>query len=300
MLNPIEYLKNPRLILLGILTKTVKIYPDKFFIKCQYRLVTGKKLNLLKPQTFNEKIQWLKLYDRKPEYTKLVDKITAKEYVANVIGVKYIIPNIGIWDKFEDINFDELPNQFVLKTNNSGGSGGVIICNDKTKIDIEVIKQKINHILKKNAYYGTREFPYKNIKPRILIEKYLLDESETELKDYKFFCFNGIVKFIQVDFNRFTKHQRNIYNTEWELLNLEIKFPNNKDSIISKPEKLDTMIAIASKLSHGMKHVRVDLYYVNNQVYFGEITFYHGSGMEQFIPESWNYVFGNHIGVLSK
>ena len=297
MLRIRNYIDNPKLILLGLLKKTARLYPDKFYIKAYYRLVMGSKLNLKEPKTFNEKLQWLKLYDRNPEYIQMVDKIAVKKYVANIIGEEYIIPTLGIWDKFEDIDFDKLPNQFVLKTNHSGGSSGIVICKDKKTLDIEAARKKLNKSLRTNYFYKTREWPYKEIKPRILAETYLEDESKSELKDYKFFCFNGEPKIIQVDFHRFEDHTRNIYDIDWKLLDLKIKLKNDPNFIINKPVQLNKMLEFASLLSKNIPHVRVDFYYANGKIFFGELTFYHGSGTENFIPNSWNYKLGHWIGL---
>ena len=295
MLKIRNYIDNPKLILLGLLQKTARLYPDTFYVKAHYRLVMGSKLNLKEPITFNEKLQWLKLYDRNPKYIQMVDKIAVKKYVADIIGEEYIIPTLGIWDKFEDIDFNKLPNQFVLKTNHSGGSNGVVICKDKSTLDIEAARKELNKSLRTNYFYKTREWPYKKIKPRILAETYLEDESKSELKDYKFFCFNGEPKIIQVDFHRFEDHTRNIYDIDWKLLDLKIKIKNNPNFIINKPVQLNKMLEFASLLSKNIPHVRVDFYYANGKIFFGELTFYHGSGTENFIPSNWNYKLGNWI-----
>jgi hypothetical protein len=292
MLRIRNYINNPKLILLGLLKKTARLYPDKFYLKAYYRLEMGSKLNLKEPKTFNEKLQWLKLYDRNPEYIQMVDKIAVKKYVANIIGEEYIIPTLGIWDTFEDIDFDKLPNQFVLKTNHSGGSNGVVICKDKSTLNIEAARRKLNKSLRTNYFYKTREWPYKKIKPCILAEKYLEDESGLELKDYKFFCFNGEPKIIQVDFHRFEDHTRNIYDIDWKLLDLKIKFKNDPNFIINKPLELNKMLEFASILSKNIPHLRVDFYYANGKIFLGELTFYHGSGTENFIPNNWNYKLG--------
>jgi len=292
-MNILIYIKNPKLLFLGILRRFAWIFNDEFYVKAYYRLIMGEKLNLENPQTFNEKLQWLKLYDRKPEYTQMVDKVAAKEYVAKIIGEEHIIPTLGIWDKFEDINFDKLPNQFVLKT--SHDSGGVVICKDKSKFNIENAKFKLRKHLKKKSFYLTREWPYKHVVPRILAEKYLVDESGVELKDYKIFTFDGVPKLIQVDFCRFKDHKRNVFTVDWEFLNITIKYPNNPDYRILKPNQLDNILKVAAILSKGIPHVRVDFYCFKEKYYFGELTFYHGGGMEKFTPEKWDYTLGNWI-----
>lgn len=269
------------------------IKDDATFLKIKYRLKVGKKLDLNNPQSYNEKLQWLKVNYRRPEYTTMVDKYQAKEYVAEIIGKEYIIPTLGVWDRFEEINFEELPDQFVLKCTHD--SGGLIICKDKSKLDLEAAKKKINKSLKMNFYLEGREYPYKNVIPRIIAEKYMVDESGVELKDYKIFCFNGKAKCIQLDFGRYSTHQRNMYSVDWKPLGFSLCYPSDYSKVFEKPKNLEHMIEIAEKLSTGIPHVRVDLYNINGQIYFGELTFFHGSGFEKFDPEEWNYKFGDWL-----
>lgn len=266
---------------------------DKKYLKLLYWDKFGKNLNLTNPQTFNEKIQWLKLYDRNPYYSKLVDKYEVKKIVSDKIGEEYVIPTLGVWDDFNQINFDELPNQFVLKCTHD--SGGIVIVKDKTVFNKKCAKEKIDKCLNRNFYYPGREWPYKNVKPRIIAEPYLTDETNTDLKDYKIFTFNGIPKFIQVDFDRFTNHKRNLYSTDWEFLNAEIEYKSNENYIIPKPEKLDEMLELSKKLSSGMCHARIDFYYVNGKILFGEITLYHGSGLERISPSSFEKKISSFI-----
>lgn len=293
MKNIKRVFKDPRLILIFILSRYCHWMNDELYLKILYFLRMGKMLHLNPPVTYNEKLQWLKLHDRHPEYTQMVDKAMAKEYAAGIIGNEYIIPTLGVWDKFEDIDFDTLPNQFVLKCTHD--SGGLVLCKDKQSLDIVMAKKKINASLRKNYFYGTREYPYKNVKPCILAEKYMIDESGIELKDYKIFCFNGEPRFIEVDFERFIKHKRNIYTVDWALMDLEIKYPSDRKKIVSKPSQLKTMLNIASKLSKGLPHVRVDLYVVYDKVYFGELTFFHESGMAGFKPKEWESIIGEWL-----
>lgn len=269
--------------------------PDKVFVPFFYRVSTGKKLNMRNPKTFNEKIQWLKVNDHNPIYTILVDKYNVREYVKNVVGEKYLIPLIGHWEKIEDIDFDILPNQFVLKCNHD--SGGIIICNDKRNLDIVSAKKRLNNCMKLNHYYLSREWAYKDVKPQIIAEKYMIDDKLQELMDYKFFCFDGEPKIIQVDFDRFTNHKRNLYTLEWRLLDMTIKYPNNPYKNIQQPEKLNEMIEIARKLSCGLPEVRVDLYYVNGEIYFGEMTLYHGGGIEKFGSDKQAEEMGSWINI---
>lgn len=268
---------------------------DKAYLKVRYWVVLGEKLNLKNPQNYNEKIQWLKLYDRNSDYVSYVDKYEVKKLVSDIIGDKYIIKTYGCWESVNEIDFSSLPNQFVLKTTHD--SGGVIICKDKEELDTEAAKNFLKVHLKTKFYKKGREWVYKGVKPRIIAEEYKVDESGCELKDYKIFCFNGEPKIIQVDFDRFVNHRRNIYDTNWNVLDVEIEYPSDKKHIIEKPEKLDEMLEIAKKLSKGIKHVRVDLYCSGKEIYFGELTFYHGSGIEQFRPKEFNIQMGKWIDI---
>lgn len=268
---------------------------DKTYLSIAYRIRMGKKLNLESPETFNEKLQWLKLYNRNPKYTDMVDKYKAKEYVSKMIGTEYVIPTIGVWDKFEDIDFDSLPNQFVLKCTHD--SGGLVICRDKQKLDISAVKRKINKSLKHNFYYAQREWPYKNVKPRIIAEQYMEDKEDKELRDYKFFCFDGRVKALFVATDRGNKYEETKFDFfDEEFNHLEIKNGHpNANKVPHKPKQFNLMKDLAKKLSKGIPQVRVDFYEVNGQVYFGEMTFFNFSGMTPFEPEEWDYKFGSWI-----
>lgn len=272
--------------------KLLKLLPDYIFLQIKYRYKFNKKLDLKKPQTFNEKLQWLKLYDRNPEYTKMVDKYEAKKYVANIIGEEYIIPTLGVYDKFEDINFATLPNQFVIKCTHD--SGGLIICKDKTKLNIKEARKKINKSLKRNYFYTGREWPYKNVKPRIIAEQYMVDESGTELKDYKFFCFNGEPKLLFVAKDRPYATKFNYYDMDFKKLPFKQHYKNFND-YIEKPKGFEKMIELSRKLSKDIPHVRVDFYDINGKVYFGELTFYHLSGFEKFEPNEWDKKLGDML-----
>ncbi len=225
--------------------------------------------------------------------TKMVDKYEVKHYVADKIGEEYIIPTLGVWDSFEDIDFEKLPNQFVLKTTHD--SGGVIIVRDKSKLDRKEAREKLIRSIKHDFYQTSKEWPYKHVVRRIIAEKYMVDESGYELKDYKIFCFNGLPKLIQVDFGRFSEHKRNIYSTDWEYLGFSSLYPTDPNIKIRRPKKLDSMLNIAKKLSKGMPHVRIDLYLIYDQIYFGELTFYHESGFGKFKPEKWDTILGEWI-----
>ncbi len=271
--------------------------PDRPYLEICYKIHIGKKLNLKNPKSFNEKLQWLKLYDRKPEYTKMVDKYEVKKYVADRIGEEYIIPTIGVWDKVEDIDFDKLPDQFVLKCTHD--SGGLIICKDKSKLDIEEAKKKLKHFYNRKYFYLHREWPYKNVKPRIIAEKFMVDESGTELKDYKFFCFNGEPKALYIATDRGIDTRFDFYDMEFH----HMDFTNghkNSDKSIKKPAGFDEMVKLSKILSKSMPHVRIDFYDINGKVYFGEITFYHMSGFAPFKPEKYDKMFGEWINLPQK
>ncbi len=275
-----------------LIYKILKIVPDKIFLKIKYRLKTGRKLNLKNPQTYNEKLQWLKLYDRKDIYTTLVDKYEVKDYISKIIGDEYIIPTLGVYDNFDDIDFDSLPNEFVIKCTHD--SGGLVIVKDKNNFDKEAARKKINASLKNNYYLYHREWPYKNVSPRIIVEKMLECDTNGQLPDYKFFCFDGKVRnmFVAVDRPNATKF--NFYDSEFNKLNVSQHYPNF-DYELEKPSNFEKMIELCEKISRNLKHVRVDLYNINGKIYFGEITFYHFGGFEKFSPENFDYEMGKFI-----
>ncbi len=289
----IKRIKDPYIAYNELLQQTAGLWSDELFICMMFRIRTKRRLNLNNPETFNEKLQWLKLYDRKEIYTTMVDKYAVKDYVAKLIGDEYIIPTIGVWDNPYEIDFDSLPNQFVLKCTHDSGSA--IICKDKARLDKDAVRKKLSKSLKRNYYYHSREWPYKDIPRRIIAETYLKDENGDELKDYKVFCFNGSPQIIEVDIDRFSYHKRNIYSTEWRRLDLEIKYPSDSMHDVPCPDNLDEMLSIASLLSEGIPYLRVDLYNVHGKTYFGEMTFFHGSGIERIEPEEWNYKLGEMI-----
>lgn len=269
--------------------------PDKMYLKFMYRISMGNKLNLQNPKTFNEKMQWLKLNDRNPQYTTYVDKYKVREYIANVLGPEYLIPLLGVWEDEEEIDFDLLPNQFVLKCNHNSGKG-MYICKDKSTLNIKQVKKNLKKGLKQNYYYLHREWPYKNIKPLIIAEKYMVDESGTELKDYKFMCFHGKVKCCFVCTERFSGNGLKVtfFDCNWKRMNIVRKYPQS-DSEIKKPNNYEKMIEIAEKLSMDFAFVRIDLYNINGHVYFGEFSLYPGTGMEKFSPEKWDDIMGSWI-----
>lgn len=307
---------------------------DERYLKRQYRAIFHKRLDLKNPQTFNEKLQWLKLYDRKPFYTTLVDKYAVRQYISDTIGGEFLIPLVGgPWRNFEEIDFDTLPNQFVLKCTHD--SGGIVICRDKDKFNIEEARMKITRSLKRNYYLKGREWPYKNVPPRIIAEEYMkegedafflikrfskcgkYDDDNRQLRnllpafvlqkqqgllDYKFMCFDGQVKALFLDvgvIGKGTGHAeeyfRNIYDQAFNLLPIK-ETRENYPVPIEPPVNYNAMVDIAEKLSKGFPHVRVDLYNIDGKIYFGELTFFHGSGLtNHFEPPKWDYKFGGWI-----
>lgn len=268
------------------------VWLDKLYLKILYRYKMGKRLNLKNPKTYNEKIQWLKLYDRNPEYINLADKYEVRNYIAKTIGDNYLVPLLGVWDKFEEIDFDKLPNQFILKCTHD--SGGNVICKDKSTFDKEAASKKLNHCLKRNYYKNTREWPYKNIKPRIIAEKYLVDESGTELKDYKFLCFYGVPKAFLVISNRGQDTRSDFYNMNFKHLPVRHHYKNSEIGI-NRPEGFREMVELSKKLSKGFIHIRCDFYNIYGKIYFGELTFYQFSGLYKIEPESFDRKLGSFI-----
>ena len=269
--------------------------PDNIYLRIMFNHKMGRFLNLSAPKTFNEKLQWLKLYDRRPEYQTMVDKRAVKDYVTNILGKEHIIQTLSVWERPEDIDFDALPAQFVLKTINGGGGSGVVICKSKDAFDKKEAIERLNKSLQVDIYRLLREWPYKSIDKQVIAEKYMEDESG-ELKDYKFFCFNGTVKCFKIDFDRYIEHHANYYNPEGQLLPFgELLFPPIPDKIIDIPDSLPEMIRYAEMLSKGFPFMRVDFYSVNNHIYFGEITFYPASGFGKFTNDEWDIKMGEWL-----
>ncbi len=276
----------------------VSIIPDDVFLKIYFKHLMGYPLNLDNPKTYNEKLQWLKIHDKRPEYTRMVDKVEAKKYVSSIVGDKYIINTLGIWDNVEQIEWEKLPNQFVVKATND--SGGVVVCKDKNSLDIEEAKKKLLNLGKRDYSKYSKEYPYKNVKKRFIAEEYIEDESGYELKDYKIFCFDGEPKFLFVATGRQQHDTRfDFYDLEFNHLPVLNGHPN-ADVWPVKPKNYEEMLEISRKLSKGIPHVRVDLYNVNGKVYFGELTFFHWSGIVPFEPMEWDYKFGEFLNLPLK
>ena len=281
-------------------TKFSRLFSDKFFIKCAYKFHVGKKLNLKNPQTFNEKLQWLKLYNRKDIYTTMVDKYEVKKFIAEKLGEEYVIPTLGVWDNVEDIDFDALPDKFVLKC--TCNSGGLVICKDKSKLNIEEVKKNLKKSLKNNYFWHGREWPYKNVKPRIIAEKYMMEvqkDGQECLMDYKFFCFNGKVKVMYIANEKANPPTTDYFDVDFNHLDLITKDKNAK-IMPEKPEKYDQMKNIAETLSKDIPFVRVDFYCIDGQIYFGEFTFFHNAGLCSFKPDKWDAILGSWIELPEK
>lgn len=274
-----------------------RLYPDKLYLQLLFPLLTGYRLNLDNPRTFNEKLQWLKLYDRNPLYSRMVDKAEAKGYVAEVLGTdENIIPTLAVYDRAEDIDFDILPDQFVLKCTHD--SGGIVICRDKSKLDKAAAIEKLRKGLKTNYFFQNREWPYKNVKPRIIAERYIDPAPNvSDLPDYKWYCFDGEPKYCQVIQARSVEETIDFFDTEWrhlEFVGLNRK-AGNSESMPSCPTNLETHLRIARELSKGIPFARIDLYETGEYTYFGEVTLYPASGMGEFRPNQYNETLGRMI-----
>ena len=277
--------------------KLLQYLPDKLFIKIKFYHHFKRVPNLKNPQTYNEKLQWLKLNDRRPEYTKMVDKFEAKKLVSSIIGDEYVIPSYGVWDSFDDIDFKNLPNKFVLKTTHD--CGGVVICKDKNSFDKVKAKEFLEKHMKYNYFYEGREWPYKDVKPRILAEPYMENIDTGDLKDYKVFAFNGVAKALYIASDRQSNNEEtkfDFFDMNYNKLDIRNGHPNSKYDY-DKPIFLSEMKLISEKISKGYPHIRVDFYEVNGKLYVGELTLFHMSGFAPFEPNSWDYEFGRWIAL---
>ena len=273
--------------------KIVSLIPTKPWISYRFKKKLGYPMDWKNPKTFNQKLQWLKVYDRKPIYTTMVDKYEVKKYVADIIGEEYIIPTLGVWDKFEDIDFDSLPNQFVLKATHD--SGGLVIVRDKSTFDIEKARKQFKIALNRNPYDVTREWPYKNVKPRIIAERYMKDDGTDILPVYKVFTFGGKPELIQAIQNDKTADETiDYFDLCWNPLDLKQNFPNSKIPL-SCPKKLKLMLELAEKMAIVPTFLRVDFYEINGSLYFSEFTFFSDSGMKNFYPQKWDMELGELI-----
>lgn len=295
-----KVLRNPRILLSRIvmLESVSKRLSDITYLKWVYYLRTGKHLDLENPKSFNEKIQWLKLHNTSEECARSVDKYEVRNLIAEKIGDEYLIPMLGCWDNFDEINFAELPDQFVLKCTHDSGS--VVICRDKNTFNKRAAKAKLESAMNHNFFWIGREYPYKNVKPRIICEQLMKDDKSEDLVDYKFFCFNGLPKVLFYASERFTSKDKvakfDFY--DMDLNHLPIKSYGHENSAIPpsvSPENFSKMKDLCRILSNGYPHVRVDFYVINDKIYFGELTFHHDGGFVQLEPEEWNNTFGDWI-----
>lgn len=310
-----NYFRNPSKFWMKTVDFLSPVLPDKIYLDFKFHHCFGRWIDWQHPRTFSEKLQWLKIYNRKSEYTIMADKVKAKEWVANRIGTEYIIPTLGVWDNPDEIDFDKLPNQFVLKCNHNSGRG-MYICKDKSKMDVETVKKKLRSGLKENYFIHGREWPYRNIPRKILAEQYMMDDNgnssdntinKNDLADYKFYCFDGEPIYCQVIRDRSTKETIDFYDMEWNhmpfvgLISAEQKdclyTIYNGSTPVPRPKHLKKMIEICRTLSKGINFVRTDLYVINDKEYFGELTFFPLSGMGEFTPDTWNIKIGNLLNL---
>lgn len=292
-------LTHPKDIALGFMKRTAPLWCDAAYLKIVYRLTMGKPLDLKNPKSFTEKLNWLKIHHRRPEYTRFVDKYEVKEAVNEILGTtEHTIPTIKVWNSPEEIDLAELPEKFVLKTTNGGGNTAVVICRDKSKFNLVDARKRLKFRSGNSIYYTTREYPYRNITPRIIAEEYV-EAPGGELSDYKIFCFDGKPKFLFVGTDRQTPGEEvkfDFFDTDFKHLALRNGHQNAKKPV-RKPENFDEMLAIAAKLSQGMPHVRVDLYSVGGKIYFGEMTFFHFGAIVPFDPDEWDTTFGQYLSL---
>lgn len=265
---------------------------DEAFVKIYYRLHTGRRLDLRDPVTYSEKLQWLKLYYRPPVMVSLVDKYSVREYVASRVGAEYLIPLLGVYDSPDAIELDGLPESFVLKPTH--GSGWVILCRNKSEVDWPSVESRLRIWLKRNYYYHAREWAYRHVPPRIVCEALLEDEAGRIPMDFKVFCFGGVPEMIQVDVDRFGDHRRDFYDTSWNRLPVELKYPASGRTL-PRPSQLDRMLEVASALAAPFPVCRVDLYCVGSKVYFGELTFFPGNGVQSVRPVEYEFLWGEKI-----
>ena len=277
----------------------MRYVPDALYLKMRYMLCIHRKLNLKNPITFNEKIQWLKLYYRDPKYVMLVDKLKVKDYIKNNFQDLNVIPTIGVWDNANDVDFNMLPEQFVIKCTHDSGS--TIICNNRNEFDVEKAREKLIRAQNRNMFFPGREWVYKYVKPRIIAEPFLKNNDSEELVDYKFMCFNGEVKLSFVCSDRFSPEGLHVtfFDRNWEVMPFTRHYPKKTEEI-RKPDCYDQMVQLAEQMSIDMPFVRIDFYEINHSVYFGEYTFFPGSGLEEFEPEGWDEIIGNWITLPEK
>lgn len=275
------------------------MFSDETYIKLLYKYQMGHRIDFETPKYYTEKIQWLKLYDRREEYSKIVDKYEVKKIVAELVGKDVIIPTLGVWDRIDDIDWKSLPDKFVIKTTFGGGSDGVFICHNKKELDVNRINKSLTKSMKTNPYKRLREWPYKNVPKRIIAEE-LLEEKTGDLRDYKFYCFNGEPKVLLIASNRYTSHNFDYFDMDFNKLPIKSAMGPNNPKVTDKPICFERMKDIAKRLSANYPHIRIDLYECNNRVYFGEMTLYDSSGFDNLSSDEWNLKFGSWITLPEK
>ena len=277
---------------------TFSLLPDKLYLTLLFRHRFGYWMDWNNPQTFNEKLQWLKLYYRKSIFTTMVDKYLVKQYISEKIGEEYVIPLLGVWNRPEDIDFNKLPNQFVLKCNHTSGVG-LAICKDKNKFDIESAIRELNKGLKNNYYSFAREWPYKNVSKKIIAEKYMADKKQSSLNDYKFYCFGGKPKFLYYSsgLENHSTARITFLTLDWNRAPFQRTDYKQHETLPSKPSKFNEMVSIAEKLSVGLPFVRVDLFQINDDIYFSELTFYPCAGYMKFNPKRYDKIVGDYLNL---
>lgn len=292
------FLQHPLMIGDYLLNHSPRLWPDRLYVKMRFYFNYGYRLNLDDPKGFNEKCQWLKLNYRRPEFTEMVDKYTAKAWAAKRIGQEHIVPTYGVWNSFDEIDFDRLPQSFILKCTHD--SGGNVVCRDKSKLDKDAARRKLTAALAKNTFLHTREWPYKNVKPRIIAEELLKENSgDGVISDYKFFCFDGEPRVMYVSKDGAADPRTDFFDMEWNHLPVRMR-DLNADVQPEKPAQFEEMRQMARTLSAGLPHVRADFYLVNGHIYFGEMTLYTCAGMPTFNPWEWNRTFGDWITLPEK
>lgn len=292
-----QYIRKPSSALVAILMKIGHLIPDSIYLKIMYRLILGRKLNLRNPQRYTEKLQWQKLYDRNPIYTTIVDKYAVKEYVCNIIGPEYIIPTIGVWDCPSQIDWEILPEQFVLKTTHGGGGSGVVICRDKLSFDFKLAEEQLKINMKQDLYAAYREWPYSGVPHRVLAEELLPCDSNGQVLDYKFYCFGGEPKVMLIASDRFTSHNFTYYDMNFNKLNIISRQGNNSSYDFSCPSSFEEMKLIAKRLSEGFPQIRVDLYNINGRIFFGELTLFDTSGFDDMSSDLIDMEWGSWINL---
>lgn len=295
-----KILKEPEMAGIYLMVLTARLWPAELYLKCYYYLHLHEWPNLKHPQNFTEKLNWLKLHDRRPLYTKLADKCEVKKYVSEKIGSDKIIPLLGVWDHFNEIDFDQLPDQFVLKCTHD--SGGFRICKDRSNFDQEEARQFFNIELRKNYYWNKREWVYKDIKPRIIAEPYIDSLGKPESFEYKLTCMNGVCKVFTIctgiAHSDFELRTNDHYDRDFNHLPWYAYYKNSKKPVQIPPQAKE-MIEYAEILSEGIPQVRVDFYVINDKVYFGEMTFYTWAGIIEFTPPEWNDIMGSWLDLKS-